>query len=317
MADTFAMTVVYTNDNLEVSIGTKAINIPLATIDSWSSEEQSLVYSLMNNPSPHEQELTLEDLQALRDLYDRLLNKTFEQAVEVTVQKTAAEAEFRTRATGLDYAELRINQLEATFQAGVDGYVLFIYDIPQKKNKECPNPSCLLWHHGFRLNKSCWVLPINEKGIRHKRVKNLMARWNVHLIEQHVIRFHEEDNKKIREIAYAKLIEELGRIERSLNNAIIQADKKLQELLEDESVESEKAEVLRDNKVRTKIRKSCEALEAATKCAELFDNFGRSKDLIAAKRLAVAAHAEIFNIDAKEKGIKEAPMPEGLEEIKV
>src|SRR5678815_1790415 len=213
--------------------------------------------------------------------------------------------------------ERNIKRLEGTVKrlAGGDLYML-IYDIPTVKNEECPNPSGLLWWYGFRLNLSCWVMP--EKSLKSRKVQELLAHWEEHRIETHLIKYSEDQLEKIRDIARSKLAAEVKRAHTSLLTRIESAAKRLDEaraeLESGEKVGKHSTPRERDallaahsNSVRATLSKSIEALEASVSCAQVFDETESTADLLHGLREAIASEAASFNILAKQRGVKGAP----------
>lgn len=233
-----------------------------------------------------------------------------------TVLATAARAEQRTLGRGVDAAEIRINQLQQTCRTLEGEISMLIYDIPSNLDQECPNPSNMLWPYGFRLNKSCWVLP--EKGLNAAAVQQLLAHWSHYpAVEVHVIPYAEHAKAQIRRIAGEKLREEIIRAHTSLINRLASASQRLADARAELDAAAERGEQIsaeqydtaerrRESDIRSILKKAGESLAASISCAEMFDETENVQDLLAGLRAAVSSELASFNAQMLAKGGKPA-----------
>lgn len=199
---------------------------------------------------------------------------------------------------------------------------LLIYDIPECLNHEAPNPSNIFWGHGFRLNKSCWVM--SEEALNHDDIQAVLSHWDsidpveeqVHAnlpyrrsvgVEWHTIQFDPSQVAKIRRIAQRELERFLVAIHKSLIERMIAADERLK-AVEAEWVarqaeggpaptekEQASARSRYDAQVRNLLRDAAENLAQAVESAQAFDATDDLADLFAAVRAAVVADVTAFN----------------------
>lgn len=231
----------------------------------------------------------------------------------------------RRHVAGTDEMERRVNTLRSVSETLRGDVYMLIYDIPEALSSECPNPSRDFWRVGFRLNKSCWVMP--QKGLDSHTVQNTLKHWEsvphtrVEVpglpgyfrsvgVKVHVIKYAADQLATIRQIAADMLQEELIRIHTSLIQRIASADDRLREAqealrqteLEGTSVSAndrERAEAARDNSARATLRDAMECFAAALKSAEAFDETDSLSDLFTAVRESIRAEALAFNARTK------------------
>ena len=97
------------------------------------------------------------------------------------------------------------------------------YDIPKVLDKACPNPSWLLWRHGFRLTDSCWILP--DSGLKSPLVQELLEHWErFPELEHYLFDYSERCKQGVLAAARKKLEEEIRRCHTKLIKDIIKAD---------------------------------------------------------------------------------------------
>lgn len=344
---TFVMEVRYDNTSITYRNvnGQKSITLNLDKVDSitLTDAEQTLYYATMNGLQgvPYRMELSREDLITLKGIKDRSEGVVQEITLPAPTQQTFVSApvdagngkqmmtkfvESKTnnatqdgiaghRSSRVDgnieslREEVRIEQLSKTIESCKGELSMLIYDIPSSKNQECPNPSSLLWWYGFRLNKSCWVLP--EKGLNSSKVQNLLSHWKQHGIEVHIIPYAEHALAQIRAIARTKLEEEIRRVHTSLITRIASASDRLQEAMteleaQEDTTQKERDLVAskRDNEVRAILEKSAEGLKASIACAEAFDETETVSDLIKGLRQAIRSEQATFNALMRQKQSK-------------
>jgi len=208
--------------------------------------------------------------------------------------------------------EARIKGLESV-STSKQGMNMLIYDIPSSLSDECPNPSNRLWHVGFRLNLSCWVIPDN--GLSSPVVQRLLNHWKQYpAVEVHIIPYHDRALEQIREIARTKLIAEIRRVHESLIKRLADAAQRHTEAnaemdRQEQSNEyvgrraREQAEIRLHGSIRSTIRDAADHLLAAVDCARVFEETESTKDLLEGLRLAIRSEAASFNALARARGI--------------
>jgi hypothetical protein len=234
---------------------------------------------------------------------------------ERTTTRIAQALEDREFGGGQEDFQRRLEQLNKFSKAAQEDYIGLSYDIPVAKNKECPNPSWLLWHYGFRLQESYWILP--KKALEEGEVKSLFRVWDRNGISYDVLVQAKESNEAIRQIAARKLREELIRQHGSLVLRIHNADKSLQDLHNEAEKEERElsgkeldaATQSRHNKVRAAIRDGVRNLRSAIRCAEIYDVTECLEALTDGLRQAIQAQAQAFNAVAYQQGFRAAPSP--------
>lgn len=228
-------------------------------------------------------------------------------------------------------AAVRLEKLDRALSGRV---YLFTYDIPDRLKDECPNPSDLLKPIGYRINLSCWV--ITEQVLQGPIVKGLQEHWESVpaitetfvldgityeeriAVSHHAILFDVSQLSKMREMARDQLAKELRNLHRSLieridraadtlhkaRNALEAAELGVTEVTEKDRERAESAYL---NAFRAAVRDSIADLEAAIKCAEIYDDLGSLPDLIAGVKAAVNSHRHAFNALARVRQRKEIP----------
>jgi len=236
----------------------------------------------------------------------------------MSVQENSINATYRglenqSRGNGTTYAEQRITGLENVIeQLKHEELYMFQYDIATVKNKDCPNPSSLLWHFGFRMTLSVWVMP--QSSIDHPVIQGLMAHWSEYEVTQYVIPYAERATSQIRKIAEIKLAEQIMEqhtsfIERlgSANDRLEAAIKALEECEATATADDyEKIEAKRCNEIRLVIKSSIDKLNAAVDCARLFDDGGKTADLFAGLKALIASETLSFNAEMASNNGKRA-----------
>ena len=216
-----------------------------------------------------------------------------------TVLETAARHELRTNGRGIG-DERVLTQLEKTIDTA-KGMSMLIYDIPTVLNEECPNPSVLLWNYGFRLEKSCWVLP--EKSLNSSVVQRLLEFWAEKNVATHIIPYAESAIEQIKSIARQKLYEEMVRISASLIAKVANASDRLHTAIAElnasaasTALDYEREQNARISAQRTAIHMAGKSLNSAINCAKAFDETESVKDLIAGIRAAIQAEREALRV---------------------
>lgn len=234
------------------------------------------------------------------------VSKTAAQQTEwATINATARLAENRNVGRGIDAAEQRIDGLQKTLASVGEQYYMLIYDIPEVRNPDCPNPSSTLWNYGFRLNLSCWVLP--ESSLNSARVQELLTLWAQYPdVIVHVIPYAERAMAQIRKIARDNLTQEIVRVHTALIKRIGNASDKLNEARqalqqrenEGQQVTAsdyERAETLAIASYRNTLSMATKALAYSLECAKLFDETESVGPLLEGLRSAIACERESLN----------------------
>jgi hypothetical protein len=254
-------------------------------------------------------------------------------------------------ASGMNRTARRMNDVSAP-EAGVAArqaviaklgtapLYLLIYDIPEALNSECPNPSPAFWGHGFRLNKSCWVM--SAEALESDDVQAVLRHWDsiepvqerVHPdlpytravgVEYHTIEFAASQVKKIQAIARRELERFLVRIHTSLIERMFSAEERLRaaeaafatrvEAGDPPATEQEQAALQSryDSAVRALLRDAQNNLVAALESAQAFDTTEDLADLFRAVRAAVAAELTTFNARMVLAGRRQVEVAEALQ----
>jgi hypothetical protein len=254
-------------------------------------------------------DLTVADMKVLVTLRDK--QGAVNQVQRRTVHATANGVDQRTRAVSngqgeVSRAEAELKRLERAAKTLAGDVYMLIYDIPDALSESCPNPSSQLWPVGFRLNKSCWVLP--QASLDSSTVRELLAHWaNYPGVECHIIPYAERALAQIREIAAEKIRQRVVEIHTSFITRLDAASERLQRAraeLDQVSRETpdvisqrdyDKVEASKDSNVRAILKQSASALEAALTCARLFDEEENVADLFEGLRQAINSQVLSFN----------------------
>jgi hypothetical protein len=254
-------------------------------------------------------DLTVADMKVLVQMRDR--QGAVKQVQQRTVVATANGVDQRTRVVGngqgeVSKAEADLKRLEKAARTLQGDVYMLIYDIPDALSESCPNPSGQLWPVGFRLNKSCWVLP--QASLDSSTVRELLAHWSNHpTVECHIIPYADRALAQIREIAAEKIRQRVVEIHTSFITRLDAASERLEKAraeLDEVAKETpdvvssrdyEKVEASKDNNVRSIIKQSAAALEASLTCARLFDEEENVADLLQGLRQAINSQVLSFN----------------------
>jgi hypothetical protein len=254
-------------------------------------------------------DLTVADMKVLVALRDK--QGAVKQVQQRTVHATANGVDQRTRVVSngqgeVNRAEADLKRLEKAARTLAGDVYMLIYDIPDALSEVCPNPSGQLWPVGFRLNKSCWVLP--QASLDSSTVRELLAHWaNYPTVECHIIPYADRALTQIREIAAEKIRSRIVEIHTSFITRLDAASERLQRAraeLDQVARETpdvvsqrdyDKVEAAKDNNVRSILKQSAAALEAALTCARLFDEEENVADLFQGLRQAINSQVLSFN----------------------
>jgi hypothetical protein len=260
-------------------------------------------------------DLTVPEMKVLVSLRDK--QGAVKQVQQRTVVATANGVDQRTRVVSnsqgeVSKAEADLKRLEKAARTLQGDVYMLIYDIPDALNESCPNPSGKLWPVGFRLNKSCWVLP--QASLDSSTVRELLAHWsNYPGVECHIIPYADRALVQIREIAAEKIRQRIVEIHTSFITRLDAASERLEKAraeLDQVSRETpdvvsqrdyEKVEASKDNNVRAILKQSAAALEAALTCARLFDEEENVADLFQGLRQAINSQVLSFNASMVQK----------------
>lgn len=213
---------------------------------------------------------------------------------------------------GQDAEETAINRAVNIHSACNEQQYLLQYDIPDAAG--IPNPSWQLWHHGFRMTKSCWVLP--ESHMNHPTIERLIREWKAGGSKVRIVPFSDSAKAQIKDMAAEELAEELRRQHNSLLERLDSAEKAYQKALaafadtegqggEVTDKQRLNAERAKDNTKRALLRECEKHFKAALASAELYDVTGNVQDLLMAQREAVKANTAAFNEEMRAKGSKQ------------
>jgi seryl-tRNA synthetase len=254
-------------------------------------------------------DLTVTDMKVLVALRDK--QGTVSQVQQRTVHATANGVDRRTRMASnrqdeVSNVETELKRLERAAKTLAGDVYMLIYDIPDALSESCPNPSGQLWSVGFRLNKSCWVLP--QASLDSSTVRELLSHWSNHpTVECHIIPYADRALKQIREIAAEKIRQRVVEIHTSFIKRLDAASERLEKARAEldqvaketpdvvSSRDYEKVEASKDSNVRAILKQSATALEAALTCARLFDAEENVADLFEGLRQAINSQVLSFN----------------------
>jgi hypothetical protein len=254
-------------------------------------------------------DLTVADMKVLVQLRDK--QGAVNQVQQRTVHATANGVDRRTRMASngqgeVSRSEADLKRLERAAKTLAGDVYMLIYDIPDALSEVCPNPSGQLWPVGFRLNKSCWVLP--QASLDSSTVRELLAHWGDHpTVECHIIPYAERALAQIRDIAAEKIrqrivdihtrfIKKLDNASRRLEKARAELDQVAKETPDVVSQRDyDKLSALKDSNVRAILKQSAASLEAALTCARLFDAEENVADLFEGLRQAINSQVLSFN----------------------
>lgn len=253
--------------------------------------------------------LTIPEMKVLVALRDK--QGAVKQVQQRTVHATANGVDQRTQVASngqgeANRAEADLKRLEKAARTLQGDVYMLIYDIPDALSESCPNPSGQLWPVGFRLNKSCWVLP--QASLDSSTVRELLAHWaNYPTVECHIISYADRALAQIREIAAEKIRQRVVEIHTSFIKRLDAASERLEKAraeLDEVSRETpdvvsqrdyDKLNTTKDNSVRAILKQSAAALEAALTCARLFDEEENVADLFEGLRQAINSQVLSFN----------------------
>lgn len=262
-------------------------------------------------------DITLPELKTLGEVrakIDNLYNapkvKTIEQRVDETNKFVHQRVASRSSGNGMDAMEARVNGLQKVVKSLEEDFMMFQYDIPTVYQTECPNPSPILWRHGFRMTKSCWILA--KSHMEHSDIVELLAHWEPYrkINPDFVVRIAKYDASEMETIrgwAEESLRKELVAVHTSLIQAIGTADENLKKAMETEGVtprQMELADSKHDNHIRGAIKRVAATLDSVLVSAELFDQSENVADLIKTTREAIRVQRDTFNILMRQKGSK-------------
>lgn len=183
------------------------------------------------------------------------------------------------------------------------GYVMFIYDIPQRLN--ALNPSGRMWRHGFRANLSCWIMPAGQVS----RIQDVLQTFTANDISWHIVEYAESARAKIKSMAQEEIRKETARIHKSLLDTMEAATKQFDDARKasEEAIgnpqrasdllsgrDLEKKASYRESRIRAALKSAGENLNKAIESAILFDEQESLDDLFISLRQTIASKNEAF-----------------------
>lgn len=176
--------------------------------------------------------------------------------------------------------------------------VLLVYDIPENLN--FPNPSPRLHPIAFRINLSCWILPIA------KLPEDLLSEFVAAGIDYEVFQFAEHEEVKIRMRARRAVEAQAAEIHKSLILSLDKATKAFKDAEAAVAAECDsaivadllgaEAEKKRRHRMKAALRTAAGRLNDAVACAELFDDTMELKDCLDGLKKAIEARREAFEL---------------------
>jgi hypothetical protein len=285
------------------------------TCITLSFKEMNLLLNIKNKctPTPSPAIKTIDTQDKLPLTQSVKLNEEASAVKERTNTKTELGIEYHRNNRLAESDEQNVSRMENALRRMHGDIWMLIYDIPAVLNSECPNPSGLLWHYGFRLNKSCWVVP--QDGLNSSPVQKLLNHWSKYSIEVHLIRYHPDEVKNIKDKCRTKLEEEIRKQHTSLIKRLDNASKRLEEARKEldptiHTNEVEQVESKYANDVRLIMRDSIDAFQAALDCARMFDETENTKDLFKALKNVIKSEALTFNASEIAQRFKDAKVLE-------
>jgi hypothetical protein len=240
-----------------------------------------------------------------------LLNGAAKDTADATVRTTAARTD--SRVGGGYTEEARVRRAQAVVAETDQQMYAVTYRIPKELDAECPNPSHIFWHFGFRIDWSGWVF--TQRGLNSPAGQEVLTLWKRFPgVEAHVIPYHPDACDQIRAIAREKLREEIVRCHTSLITRIDAAASRLAEAEKEldtaaqggtrdvSAVDYERIQKLRDSGVSSALSAARKALSACLDCARTFDETGHVSDLLAGLRVAIQAQQAAFDAHRRIRG---------------
>lgn len=327
----------YGNNTLSIQSPKTGIWIKLKTddkaVDSMSAKLQEIILGIESDGVPHHEFTTVLSRDDLRLLWEEFSSQggvvqketvkvtTFTPTpapapapapVAMTRRHESAIESITNRRAGLDAksVDLMERSIEraqnAVRRLADDRYWQIEYDIPETVKGKCPNPSGWLWRYAFRTSGSCWV--IGQRELNKPIIQEWIERYRAEGCTVDLVKYDADQLDNVRRKARRALDTCLQEAHRSLISRIMSADERLEEARKaaQTSAELTDAERTRANTVRAIIKGAAEALANACKCAEIYDEFGDSANLIQALREATRAAALAFNARHRPQGLKPA-----------
>jgi hypothetical protein len=241
--------------------------------------------------------------------------------------KHAVTALVDKQIAGADQEETHVRRLSKVADTLGDVFQVNYY-IPSALDDEVSNPSRVFRRHGFRLDGSNWVFPV--EGLEHPAVREVFAEWDAMVPKEEesgvggfvtrtkvrywVIKYTKEQLSQMRELAQSQLADELQKTHRSLLARIESASNDLraaQDALPDDATERDRdrLESGYNGRLRATIQEACERFEMCLKGAEIFDDTGSLDALFGAVRDAIRARALAVNSLLAGKGVKTVRIP--------
>jgi hypothetical protein len=166
-------------------------------------------------------------------------------------------------------------------------YALLVYDIPTKMKF---NPSMLLRRWGFRINLSCWVLPLKNVALVP------MAEWVERGATVEVVEFSEHERTKVVDLARKALYREINGTRTMVDKSVLVVRKRYNaaKSFASGTPEREKAAKFAERLAYTSLYRAKALADAAEECALHFDLTGDVVELLTGLRAAIKAHSALF-----------------------
>lgn len=328
---TFTFNASYSSESLtlvHVTRTDKTCRIDLCKMDSYTQDQRNLLVDIQEEGlinRVYKMELSMEQLNLLAPLNMLKNAKTVQQTNNVIHQGMKHHKTVQVSPTTIDEVSTTKQKIESLEKlAGIydQDFWTVEYDIPEVVSKHADhdlrvnNPSGWFWRHGLRKSLSCWFFP--NESFDHPDVAAWLADARQKGCQIIALKIARDQVETIRALALKELRTFLIGLHTGLIQSIANADAKMVKAKEalllpcedqTETKTEQQIDTLRHSAVRTMIANAAKNLDMAIQCAEKFDMTENVADLLNALRNAVRANAISFNMIAREKGIKSAPLP--------
>lgn len=181
-------------------------------------------------------------------------------------------------------------------------YMQLIYDIPQRA--EFPNPSNHLRWFAFRVNLSCWTMPVSrfphELLTRFDKYNEECENPN-HRIHYEIFPYHNMAEEDIKSSCKTALEKETARIHGQLILALDRASKAFDKAMEESEVlghvsqkDRERNTIKKEKHMSLALKRAKVALDAAMQAADTFDQTMEVGELLKGLDATIKAQEEAF-----------------------
>lgn len=332
---TFNLQAIFTCDHLLVTgtdaKGTRTRCVDLNKIDGFNSQQQGLVYSILdggirNRPFPLT--LTSEECVLLAQIGTLVTDQP--KVIEVPkvptpvqpsngpasnhVQKTGEYLHQRltnkTVAGGLDAIEAEVNTLQRIWKLSNATFWQIEYDIPDRLLTDCPNPCSWFRSLAIHDTKSTWIF--TEEVFNSPEIQKFISDYRAAGCKVRTIKYAADMVNEVRSRAQEALDRRLRDLHTSLIQNIANADQRLQEAQEalradgkvPTQIEEQDVWARRNNRVRQILKVAAEDFATALECAEKYDTKEEAGDLINGVRAAIRSATQAFNAQMTARGGK-------------